>query len=225
MAKSAGRKFSIGVDYGTNSVRALVVDTANGDEIASHVYNYPSGCSGVLLDSADPNLARQNPADYIDGFDVSVKRAVAAAKRRPGFKPENVVGIGIDTTGSTPIPVDRQGQPLAMQRKFRNNLAAHAWLWKDHTSAEEAAAIGLANQVCPSSDLRAKGLETARTIAAKGPVAVRLAKQAVQRGANLDLFAACALETDLFAQAFGTQDQKEGMGAFLEKRPARFDGR
>jgi len=91
--------------------------------------------------------------------------------------------------------------------------------------AEEAAAIGLANQVCPSSDLRAKGLETARTIAAKGPVAVRLAKQAVQRGANLDLFAACALETDLFAQAFGTQDQKEGMGAFLEKRPARFDGR
>ena len=141
MAKSAGRKFSIGVDYGTNSVRALVVDTADGEEVATDVYNYPSGCSGVLLDSADPNLARQNPADYIDGFDVSVKRAVAAAKRKPGFKPENVVGIGIDTTGSTPIPVDRQGQPLAMQRKFRNNLAAHAWLWKDHTGHAEAAEI------------------------------------------------------------------------------------
>jgi enoyl-CoA hydratase len=91
--------------------------------------------------------------------------------------------------------------------------------------AEEAAAIGLANQVCPSSELRAKGLEMARTIASKGPVAVRLAKQAVQRGANLDLFAACALETDLFAQAFATQDQKEGMSAFLERRPAKFSGR
>ena len=68
----------------------------------------------------------------------------------------------------------------------------------------------------------AKGLEVARLIAAKGPVAVRLVKQAVQRGGNLDLFTACALETDLFAQAFGTQDRKEGMSAFLEKRPAKF---
>jgi L-ribulokinase len=141
MAKSVGRKFSIGVDYGTNSVRALVVDTADGEEIASAVYNYPSGSAGVLLDASDPNLARQNPADYIDGFDTSVKRAVAAAKRKPGFRPENVVGIGVDTTGSTPIPVDRQGKPLAMQRKFQKNLAAHAWLWKDHTGHAEAAEI------------------------------------------------------------------------------------
>ena len=141
MAKPAGRKFSIGVDYGTNSVRALVVDTSNGAEVATYVYDYPSGNAGVLLDSADPNLARQNPADYISGFDAAVRRAVAAAKRKPGFKPENVVGIGVDTTGSTPIPVDRQGTPLAMQRKFQNNLAAHAWLWKDHTGHAEAAEI------------------------------------------------------------------------------------
>ncbi len=141
MAKSAGRKLSIGVDYGTNSVRALVVDTTNGAEIASHVFDYPSGTAGVLLDSTDPNLARQNPADYIQGFDTAVRRAVAAAKRKPGFKPENVVGIGVDTTGSTPIPVDRKGMPLAMQRKFQNNLAAHAWLWKDHTGHAEAAEI------------------------------------------------------------------------------------
>ena len=91
--------------------------------------------------------------------------------------------------------------------------------------AEEAAAIGLANRVYPASELRAKGLEMARLIAAKGPVAVRLVKQSVQRGSSLDLFTACALETDLFAQAFGTRDRKEGMTAFLEKRPARFTGK
>jgi enoyl-CoA hydratase len=91
-------------------------------------------------------------------------------------------------------------------------------------TAQEAAAIGLVNHVYPASELRAKGLELARLIATKGPVAVRLVKQAVRRGGNLDLFTACALETDLFAQAFGTHDRKEGMTAFLEKRPARFTG-
>jgi L-ribulokinase len=141
MAKSGGRKFSIGVDYGTNSVRALVVDVADGEEIATHVYNYPSGQAGVLLDSKDPNLARQNPADYIEGFHVAVKKAVAAAKKKRGFKPENVVGIGVDTTGSTPIPVDQEGTPLALRSGFRKKLAAQAWLWKDHTGHEEAAEI------------------------------------------------------------------------------------
>lgn len=90
--------------------------------------------------------------------------------------------------------------------------------------AQEAAAIGLANHVFSASELRAKGLEMARAIASKGPAAVRLAKRAVQQGASLDLFAACALETDLFAQAFATADRKEGLSAFLEKRPARFTG-
>jgi len=91
--------------------------------------------------------------------------------------------------------------------------------------AAEADAIGLVNHVYPASELRAKGFELARLIATKGPVAVRLVKEAVRRGGNLDLFTACALETDLFAQAFGTQDRKEGMTAFLEKRPARFTGK
>jgi enoyl-CoA hydratase len=88
----------------------------------------------------------------------------------------------------------------------------------------EAAAIGLANQVCPAGELKAKGLEMARAVAAKGPAAVRLVKQAVQRGGNLDLFAACALETELFARAFASADRTEGMNAFLEKRPAKFSG-
>jgi len=90
--------------------------------------------------------------------------------------------------------------------------------------AQEAIAIGLANHVYPASELRVKGLEMARVISAKGPIAVRLAKRAVQNGLNLDLFAACALETDLFAEAFASDDRKEGMRAFLDKRPARFAG-
>ena len=141
MAKTKEKQFAIGVDFGTNSVRALIVDIANGAEIATHVFDYPSGSDGILLDPKDPNLARQNPADYIEGFYQSVGTAVKLAKKKRGFKPENVVGIGVDTTGSTPLPVDRQGVPLAMKPQFKKNLAAHAWLWKDHTSHAEAAEI------------------------------------------------------------------------------------
>ena len=85
--------------------------------------------------------------------------------------------------------------------------------------------MGLVNHVYSATELRAKGLDMTRLIAAKGPLAVRLVKQAVQRGLNLDLLAACALETELFAHAFTTQDRKEGMDAFLEKRAARFSGK
>lgn len=139
MAKK--RTFAVGVDYGTNSVRTLIVDTADGREVATSVFPYPSGDAGILLDPKDPNLARQNPADYIDGFFQSVSEAVTAARRDRDFAVENVVGIGVDTTGSTPLPVDADGTPLAMKPAFRKNLAAHAWLWKDHTSIAEAAEI------------------------------------------------------------------------------------
>lgn len=91
--------------------------------------------------------------------------------------------------------------------------------------AEEALRIGLANHVHPLAEIKVKGLETARTIAAKGPRAVRLAKEAARRGEDLDLANACALETALFALAFSTADQKEGMHAFVEKRPPRFTGK
>jgi L-ribulokinase len=134
-------KYAIGLDYGTNSVRAVVVDLADGTEIANSVYEYPSGEQGILLDSTDPHLARQNPADYIEGYAQSVGEAVRMATKHPDFNPKKVVGIGVDTTGSTPIPVDADGSPLAFQPKFQKNLAAHAWLWKDHTSAGEAAEI------------------------------------------------------------------------------------
>ncbi|HEX7071424.1 MAG TPA: ribulokinase [Rhodothermales bacterium] len=134
-------KYAIGLDYGTNSVRALVVDVSNGAEIGTSVFQYPSGQAGILLDSRDPELARQNPEDYLDGLEASIRGALAEAARTPGFSPADVIGIGVDTTGSTPIPVDRDGRPLAFDDRFRGNLDANVWLWKDHTGHEEAAEI------------------------------------------------------------------------------------
>lgn len=133
--------YSIGVDYGTNSVRALVVDNSNGSEIATAIYDYQSGDHGVLLDRNDPNLARQDPADYIEGFMQSVKAAIAMASQQADFSADQIVGIGVDTTGSTPVPVDKHGVALGTRSEFKEHLAAHAWLWKDHTSHAAAAEI------------------------------------------------------------------------------------
>ena len=134
-------QYTIGLDYGTNSVRALIVNVANGDEIAAAVWTYAHGTEGVIL-SHDPNLARQHPADYLQGAATTIRQALAlAAKKVRGFKPDQVVGLGVDTTGSTPLPVDAEGQPLAFAKKFAENPAAMAWLWKDHTGVSEAAEI------------------------------------------------------------------------------------
>ena len=133
--------FTIGIDYGTNSVRAAVIDCANGTILGSHVFDYPSGEQGILLDPRDPHLARQNPADYLEGLHASVAGALKSAAQAPHFSREAVIGIGVDTTGSTPIPVDAGNRPLALDARWQSNLAAHAWLWKDHTAASEAAAI------------------------------------------------------------------------------------
>jgi L-ribulokinase len=143
-------RYTIGLDYGTNSVRALIVNVANGAEIASAVWNYAHGTAGVIL-SRDPNLARQHPLDYINGAEITIKAALASAKKSVrGFSTDQIVGIGVDTTGSTPLPVDANGQPLAFGKKFANNPAAMAWLWKDHTSVNEATEItALAKKMRP----------------------------------------------------------------------------
>ncbi len=133
--------FTLGIDYGTNSVRCLIVRCADGKEISSCVVDYPSGKQGILLDPGDHNLARQNPADYLYGLEASIKGAMATAGRKGGFRPGKVIGIGVDTTGSSPIPVDQSNRPLALNRKWKRNLAAQCWLWKDHTSWREAARI------------------------------------------------------------------------------------
>ncbi len=135
-------KYSIGLDFGTNSCRSLIVNIENGNEIASHVFNYPSGEAGVIIDKSNPNLARQNPSDYLIGIEETIVKAVEIAKGKDkNFSAENIIGIGVDTTGSSPMPVDSNGNPLCFLDKFKDNPNAMVWLWKDHTSFEEAETI------------------------------------------------------------------------------------
>ena len=145
------KKYTIGLDYGTNSCRALIVDIDDGTELASSVFLYPSGENGIILDSSDPNLARQNPKDYLDGITATILGAIQKAKKNnPSFNSFNIVGIGVDTTGSSPIPVDKQGNPLSFSEKFKNNPNAMCWLWRDHTSFKEAQQIThLAEKIRP----------------------------------------------------------------------------
>jgi L-ribulokinase len=134
--------FTIGLDYGTNSARALVVDCKDGREIGTAVVDYPSGHQGILLDPADHHLARQNPADYLFALETATLRALEAARAtEPSFSNDQVVGIGMDGTGSSPLPVDGNNLPLALLPEFSSNPNAQCWLWKDHTSIPEAAAI------------------------------------------------------------------------------------
>jgi len=140
--KSLKGKYTLGLDFGTNSVRALLVDIRNGRELATAIHHYESGREGILLDPKNPNLARQNPADYLKGIEVAVRQTLAKAKKADrSFDPAQVIGIGVDTTGSTPIPVDKDGTPLSFHKEFKKNLNAMAWLWKDHTGFAEATEI------------------------------------------------------------------------------------
>ncbi len=135
-------KYAIGMDFGTNSCRSLIIDVADGNELATHVFPYPSGTDGVIIDPADPHMARQNPADYLTGIEVSLNEAIRKARSADrNFSPDDVIGIGVDTTGSSPMPVDADGEALCFDEKFENDPAAMVWLWKDHTSYAEAALI------------------------------------------------------------------------------------
>ena len=130
-------KYALGLDYGTNSVRAVLVDVADGAEAQASVWLYSRGDDGVFYDESDPNLARQHPADYADGFVACVRGVLGES----GIDPADVIGIGVDTTGSTPLPVGADGTALALDPNWSDNVDAYAWLWKDHTSYAEAAEI------------------------------------------------------------------------------------
>jgi len=139
--------YTVGLDYGTNSVRALLVRASDGSEVGTGIVPYSHGISGILLDSRNPDLARQHPQDYLDGAIQAVKIALANAQDiDPAFTPQQVSGIGVDTTGSTPLPVDAQGQSLTDLPRFASNLNAMAWLWKDHTATSEAKSLTEAAQ-------------------------------------------------------------------------------
>ncbi|MEC8517928.1 MAG: ribulokinase [Verrucomicrobiota bacterium] len=136
MNKSCSQQYSIGIDYGTSSVRSIVVNCGNGQIIGSSVFEYSHGENGVITDD-DPNLSRQHPLDYIDGLKQTVKNAVSDAD----IDPDLIIGIGVDATASTPIPLNENGDALVFDTYFSDKLSALAWLWKDHTSLKEAEEI------------------------------------------------------------------------------------
>ncbi|MCD8349704.1 MAG: ribulokinase [Planctomycetaceae bacterium] len=133
--------FVVGVDFGTASVRAAVIRIADGREVASATYKYQCGVDGCLHDAANPLVARQNPEDYLNGFAQTVREALDVAAQSGGVDKDNVLGIGFDTTGSTILPVLRDGTPLVFLDEFKNNPNAHIWLWKDHSGWAEAEEI------------------------------------------------------------------------------------
>lgn len=130
-------KYVIGLDYGSDSVRALVVNVYNGAEAGSGVWHYTRWKEKMYCDPSK-NMFRQHPLDYIEGLEQSVKMALTGLPEEVRL---NIAGISVDTTGSTPAPVDNSGQPLALKPEFADNPNAMFVLWKDHTAVKEAAEI------------------------------------------------------------------------------------
>ncbi|KPK86699.1 MAG: ribulokinase [Bacteroides sp. SM23_62_1] len=130
-------QYVIGLDYGTDSVRTVIINTSNGDEVASSVFSYPRWTKGLYCDPAK-NLFRQHPLDYLEGLEITVKECLSMVPQEVG---RNIKGIAVDTTGSTPVAVNRQGTPLSLTPGFEENPNAMFILWKDHTSVKEAEEI------------------------------------------------------------------------------------
>lgn len=134
-------KYVIGLDFGTDSVRALIVDASNGREISSAVAWYPRWKKGLYCNPLK-NQYRQHPQDYLDSMTQVIREAVSSAPEGTAGK---IAGISFDTTGSTPVFIDQDGTPLALLPQFRDNPNAMFILWKDHTAIAEAAEI---NALC-----------------------------------------------------------------------------
>jgi len=131
-------QFVIGVDYGSDSVRSVLINALNGQEIASSVFNYPRWRDGLYCNAAE-NQFRQHPLDYIEGLEFTIKDCLKKAGGSDIAKA--VKGLSVDTTGSSPVAVDASGKPLALRPDFENNPNAMFVLWKDHTAVNEAAQI------------------------------------------------------------------------------------
>jgi L-ribulokinase len=132
-------KYVIGVDYGTDSVRTVIVDTGIGSITGTSVFEYPRWKKGLYCDPSQ-NQFRQHPLDYIEGMEQSVKDSLKGLSRDVI---DNIGGITVDTTGSTPVAVDKAGIPLSLKPEFAEDPDAMFILWKDHTSVKEAEEINV----------------------------------------------------------------------------------
>ena len=130
-------KYVIGLDYGTDSVRSVLVNASNGEEICNVVFEYPRWKAGKYCDPSK-NQFRQHPLDYIEGLEYTIRESLKNAPKNVAAK---VKAIAVDTTGSTPVAVDEQGKPLSLKPDFEENPNAMFILWKDHTAVKEAAEI------------------------------------------------------------------------------------
>ncbi len=184
---TSSRKISLGLDYGTNSARALFVDTATGEEIGCGVSDYASGEAGIVVDDASPHLARQVPADWERSTEEAVSRSLEDARAKDSSLDVSsaLVGIGIDATASTPLPVDAKCRPLAESSELRDEHAALAWLWKDHTAHAEAEEItALAAERLPEHLDRCGGAYTSEWYFAKLLRCLREAPAVVEHAAD-----------------------------------------
>jgi L-ribulokinase len=135
-------KYVFGVDYGTDSVRSLLVNALNGEEISTSVFYYPRW-KNQLFCQPGLNQFRQHPLDYLEGLTYTIKACLQGLSEEII---QNITGISIDTTGSTPVAVNEFGTPLSLLPEFADNPNAMFILWKDHTSIEEAEAINHYNR-------------------------------------------------------------------------------
>jgi L-ribulokinase len=133
----AKERLVFGVDFGTDSVRSILADTADGTELAAASFAYPRWRKGLYCDPIN-NQFRQHPADYIEGLEETINSCLDKAGRQFA---NQVKGISVDTTGSTPVAVNEKGTPLSLLPEFAENPNAMFVLWKDHTGVAEAAEI------------------------------------------------------------------------------------
>ena len=132
------KKYTIGVDFGTLSGRAVLVEVGTGVEVASYVRDYTHGVMDEYLPDGktrlEPDWALQYPKDYLEVFE----EAIPAVLRESGVSPDDVIGVGVDFTACTVLPINKEGTPLCMLEEYKANPHSYVKLWKHHAAQDEA---------------------------------------------------------------------------------------